>query len=267
MRAKTRHPGVYQVGERSFLAVFDAASHKGRRKQVWLSGFTSAKAAASARRDAMLKVERHAYAEPSKDTMAEFLHKWLDRIAPVDAGDHQEDNAIRAGTWSSYRDNAELHLIPRIGDIRVRDLSPERLEQLFKELLTSGRANGKGGLSRTTVRYIRAILHKAFADGMRLGIVDSNPVDRVRPPSQRKPEIQRWGAEELFKFLSAIQGHEMYEVFHTLAALQGCGVAKPSGSSGGTSISTAAESLCAALASLSGIRLWRCRPRPTPRAQ
>ena len=69
----------------------------------------------------------------------------------------------------------------------------------------SGRADGQGGLSARTVRYVYTILRSALSDAVRQGRLEANPTDRSTPPrasEARPPEMQAWTAPELARFLS-----------------------------------------------------------------
>ncbi len=74
----------------------------------------------------------------------------------------------------------------------------------MRKLEASGRADGQGGLSARTVRYIYTILRSALSDAVKQGRLSVNPTDRSTPPSPseaRPPEMQAWTAPELGRFL------------------------------------------------------------------
>ena len=53
----------------------------------------------------------------------------------------------------------------------------------FTALEASGRADGQGGLSARTVRYVYTILRWALGDAVKQGRLSVNPTDRSTPPS------------------------------------------------------------------------------------
>ena len=74
----------------------------------------------------------------------------------------------------------------------------------MRRLEASGRADGQGGLSARTVRYVYTILRSALSDAVKQGRLAVNPTDRSTPPSPseaRPPEMQAWTAPELGRFL------------------------------------------------------------------
>jgi integrase len=108
-------------------------------------------------------------------------------------------------------------VIPTIGRVPLQKLAPEDLDSLYARLLSSGRRDGRGGLSVKTVRYVHLILHKALKDAMRKGSVLRNVADAADPPklsSAKRPEIRVWEAHELRQFLSVIEPHRLGAAFH-----------------------------------------------------
>ena len=128
---------------------------------------------------------------------------------------------VKPSTLHSYTRNCELHLLPRLGHRRLRDLSPALLNGVYGELLASGRRNGDGGgLSAKTVRYLHTILHKALADAVDEGLLGVNPADRARPPKPSKTaptELRFWTPEQLRVFLASVAGTRLEGAWHVAA--------------------------------------------------
>ena len=70
----------------------------------------------------------------------------------------------------------------------------------MRQLEASRRADGQGGLSARTVRYVYMILRSVLSDAVKQGRLSVNPTDRSAAPSPseaRPPEMQAWTAPEL----------------------------------------------------------------------
>jgi integrase len=152
------------------------------------------------------------YRAPDRVTLGHYLEqRWL----PA------KKAQLRASTFDSYRRNIEIHVAPAIGAVPLQRLTPEHLDALYAELLTSGRRNGNGGgLSVKTVRNIHTMLHKALADAARKGTVPRNVAALADPPrlsSAPRPEMMVWDADQLRRFLEEIAGHRLYPAFYLLA--------------------------------------------------
>jgi integrase len=104
-----------------------------------------------------------------------------------------------------------LHIAPRLGAIPMDRLSGTAVDAWMRTLEASGRADGQGGLSPRTVRYVFTILRSALGDAVKHGQLAINPTDRSTPPSPsqaRPPEMHAWTARELARFLRWADDHD-----------------------------------------------------------
>src|SRR3954451_19183071 len=132
------------------------------------------------------------WVEPTKQWLDAYLAGWV-------AGQR-----LSASTISSYRKNIRLHIDPYLGETTLARLTGGAVDTWMRTLEASGRADGRGGLSARTVRYVYTILRSALSDAVRNGRLSVNPTDRSTPPSPseaRPPEMQAWTAGELARFL------------------------------------------------------------------
>jgi integrase len=97
-----------------------------------------------------------------------LVDKWLPAIKTT----------IRDSTFAGYEGHVRLHIVPRLGTLRLDDIGPAELNAFYAELLENGKASGRGGLSPGSVRHIHVALHRAFRDAVRWGYLDSNPAER-----------------------------------------------------------------------------------------
>jgi integrase len=106
--------------------------------------------------------------------------------------------------------------------VPLQHLDAGGLNVLYASLLASGRADGEGGLSPRTVRYIHTICHRAFKDAVRWKRIIANPVDGADPPrlsASARPEMTVWSAEVLARFLdlSRSSGDRYFAGWYLLA--------------------------------------------------
>lgn len=187
----------------------------GKRQQRTRGGFRTRKDAQSHLTETLAALQNGGYAEPSRVTLKEFLEvQWLPSIRA----------SVRHSTFDSYERNIRLHVLPRLGGIRLQQLSPDQLNTFYGRLLTEGRLDGKdGGLSVKTVRYLHTIVHKALKDAVRWGKIVRNPAASAEPPklsAARKREMQTWSATEVRSFLTSVSGDRLYGAW-VLAATTG----------------------------------------------
>jgi integrase len=196
--------------------VVDAVGEDGKRHQARRRGFPTKKAAQEVLDAIRTAVRQESFVRPSKMTLREFVETtWLPGVKVK----------LDDSTLSSYRRNLQLHVLPRIGHLRLAQVGPDDLNRVYSELQQTGRRDGKaGGLSDRTVRYIATITGRVFEDAVRWNHVLRNPARRADPPSERGATPSRprpWSPSELADFLSRC-GDNRYRPLYTFLALTGC---------------------------------------------
>lgn len=176
-----------------FLIKYPVQLPDGSRRMVLKRGFPTRREAATALREEIRKSKIGEWVEPSKQSLRDYMQEWLNgqRLAP--------------STLASYTKNFRLHIEPYLGSTHVDRLTGSAVDVWMRRLEASGRADGQGGLSARTVRYVFTILRSALSDAVKQGRLAVNPTDRSTPPSPseaRPPEMQAWTATELARFLA-----------------------------------------------------------------
>lgn len=109
-------------------------------------------------------------------TVIQYLDEWIEL----------QRLRLQPSTWDAYRQTIDSYLAPALGDAALDDLDPRQLERLYVDLLDHGGRNSRR-LALGTIRYIHAVLHKALADAMRTGVLETNVTDRVALPRHDPP--------------------------------------------------------------------------------
>lgn len=201
---------VRKRGSKWVVVVDIGRDENGKRKQKWHSGFERRRDAEAALAEIIGRVEKGSYVESSKITVGAYLtERWLPAIK----------TRVRPSTHDSYRRNVQRHLVKRIGNLRLQQLSGDALNAMYAECIESGRRDGKG-LSPRTVRYLHAIMHRALADAMRWRLVTRNVAEQADPPRQRRNRaaIATWTAPQLRAFLEHVREDRLYALWHLLAS-------------------------------------------------
>ena len=116
----------------------------GKRKQQWVTVKGPKKAAEKRLAELQHQLDTGGYIKPDKVTLGSFLDRWLqDYVWPN----------LSAETAQAYDIMARKHLIPALGNIPLQQLTPARVQAYYTQKLTSGRRDGKGGLSPRTVHH------------------------------------------------------------------------------------------------------------------
>lgn len=205
--------GVYQdaKGGWYFKATLGRDPLTGRRVQVTKRGFTTAMAAAKARRELM--EEGRSARVPTALTVDELLDLYLDGL--------DADGRLSAKTRFDYRNSAESYVRPLLGTRRVRDVTPE-VVLAWQRALNEGKASKRGKpLSANTVRLARAPLAGAFKLAVSSGVVTRSPVESTPRPRPKRSIPRHWAPEEARSFLESQEGDPLRPVW---AFLLGSGV-------------------------------------------
>src|SRR5215203_3229412 len=124
----------------------------GKRRQKAKGGFRTRKAAEAGLRELTASVDSGRYVERSTTSVGDYLDEWLEVVRP----------RLRPTSLNSYR-MAVGRIKSRVGAVALQSLTPLDIENLYKELLSTGRAGGLP-LSPKTVRNTHIVLRKALAD-------------------------------------------------------------------------------------------------------
>jgi len=99
---------------------------------------------------------------------------------------------IKESTYQRYVTLIEKHILPYLGKIRIQNLTAEILSDYIRQLMKSGRLDGKGGLAEKTVNDAFGILRSALKQVGRKYAVDGSLFD-VKAPTVRVKRVETLG--------------------------------------------------------------------------
>lgn len=189
----------------------------GKRRRKDMGGFSTRRDAEKAMREVLAKMEGGRVIEASKLTVAQFLcDEWLPSMRM----------SVAATTWDGYREKIHSYILPRIGDIALRDLKAPKLNWLYADVRDNGRIGGDAPLSLKTVREVHVVLHRALEDAVHWDYIEFNPAKRANAPSataaknERKNAMRTWTADQVHEFAAMYRGHPFFALW-LLAASTG----------------------------------------------
>src|SRR6516162_2288634 len=140
------------------------------------------------------------YAEPDKTTLAQVLERWLAHIK----------TQVTPRTYGGYAERVRNNIIPALGATRLIKLLPEQISEAYSKALTSGRCDGKGGLSPQTVKHIHVVLKQALAQARVWRAISHNPADLVKPPKLARGEMQTVNTDQTAAMIEAARGTPIF---------------------------------------------------------
>lgn len=98
-------------------------------------------------------------------------------------------------TLDCYEATIRIHVLPKLGDKKLRKLKPEHLFDLLDSLTKQGKSR--------TAELTYTILKKALKDAVQSGIIDQSPMDLVARPHHKSVSYAHLDPTEIHAYLSA----------------------------------------------------------------
>jgi integrase len=136
--------------------------------------------------------------------LGDYLQRWLE---------DSKKGSVKRVTYEGYARQVRNHLLPTLGRIKLRALTPAHLRGLYREKTETG-------LSARTVGYIHTTIHNALEQAVKDGLVPRNVADIVKPPQLCREEIQPLTPAQTKTLLEAVGG-DRFEALYVLAVTAG----------------------------------------------
>ena len=142
-------------------------------------------------------------------TVGEWLRLWYELYAKPN---------IRPTTADSYHRGIESHVIPRIGEIKLNQLTSRDIQRMYKDLQENGRLRKskkqQNGLSNATVRGIHMMLHNALDRAVKERLILRNPTEDCIIPKIQKQEMKILHPEDMKAYLEAADKRGVLPMFY-----------------------------------------------------
>lgn len=165
----------------------------GKRKSVYAA---TRKEVADKLRDAISTKDDVPAFEATNITVAEFLGQY----------EEAAKYTMKRRSFETYRDIARKHLLPALGNTKLKDLSREQVQRLYSR-------KREQGLSTARVRRIHGVLSAALNKGVLWRMVPHNVCKEVSPPRVEAPEIKPLTKEQAKRFLAAAEVDRYHALF------------------------------------------------------
>jgi len=137
------------------------------------------------------------FVEPDKITFGEWLKRWLEVYVKPNR---------RRTTYDNYESLIRCHLIPTVGHIPLQKLTTSDLQAVYNLKRKEGRA-------LWTLHLLRQIANKALKQAVKENLVARNVNEGTELPSMARREVGYLEAEQVERFLEAIQGDRYYAAY------------------------------------------------------
>ncbi|WP_432034225.1 tyrosine-type recombinase/integrase [Streptomyces antibioticus] len=125
----------------------------GKRRRPKQGGFKTQKAAAAAAKRAY--DDAHAGVDIlSDETVGDYLRRWLD------------GQALKRTTTNGYEDYQRLYFVPYLGHVKLRDLRPKHIEDMFKAIKAENAVKEQNQEDAQAARETEKKAHAAWRDAI-----------------------------------------------------------------------------------------------------
>ncbi len=170
-------------------------SHEGKR----IAAYGRTKEAARQKlRDLQQKQDQGLPLVTSSPPLRDYLVQWLQNIK----------HRVRPSTYEGYEVFVRIHLAPRLGNIKLRRLTPDHISRAWETML-------KDGKSASVVEHAHLRLSKALNEAVKRQLIYRNPCQSVSAPKAEKRELRPPDARAIHRLLETARDTEYYEVLHT----------------------------------------------------
>lgn len=190
-RRRTNGDGaVYQTRDGRWRAAVDLGWQNGARQRKYLSGTTKADVRRRVREaltqvDAGLPLTRDGVGP----TVEEWLWYWYENV---------QARRVRESTLAAQEVVIRRHLVPSLGKIRLRELTPDHVESLLVRLQTPT-------FNSTSVLKVHRILSRVLVVAMQRGLVSRNVSTLIDAPTPQQHEVDPLSRDDARQLLAAAQ--------------------------------------------------------------
>ncbi len=196
---------VYERKDKSgrvigYRGAYFAQTPNGATKRFYVSGKTKTEVRAKLRKVTADRDEGGFAFDAKNLTVGGYLERWLpdsvrDTVKPI--------------TYECYERLLRLHLLPALGRVKLKALTPTHVRALYREKLDSG-------LSAASVQRVHALLHKALKQAVDDGLIPRNVSEAVKAPKQTRREIRYLTLQQAHALLGAVS-EDRLEALYVLA--------------------------------------------------
>lgn len=169
-------------------------TEKGRSKSVSVYGKTRDEVAKKLT-TILSKFNVGKYVDPTKNLTSEYLKEWL-----------EHHHSLEQNTRNTYENYIRANINPYLGNTKLVALTPLSLEVWIRTLV-------KAGKGARVVEYSYTILKAALKRAVDWGILESNPLERVKRPPKSQIKRQVWTPEQAKTFLEIAKDHKFHALY------------------------------------------------------
>ena len=112
-------------------------------------------------------------------------------------------NKVKHSTMDNYESDFRLHVVPFIGDIRLKELTTLMIQRVYLRL-------EKEGLSPKSIRNVHGMLHGMLEKAVKMDLLRRNVSGNCELPRVQKHEMHPLTSEEVGRFMELAKNDKYY---------------------------------------------------------
>ena len=186
------------------LKWYGPADQNGNQKRISETVRGTKKEAEKILRERLLSVDNGSFVDKSKETVSEFMNRWLETYAATN---------VTLRTAHGYEGYSRRYINSTIGKVALQSLTPSQVQKVYADML-------ERGLSNTTVLHLHRLLKEALGHAVKWGIIARNVAEAASPPRPEQKQMPMWDVPTIIDFLELSHGTRFGHI-HEFAVLTG----------------------------------------------
>ncbi|PPD57360.1 tyrosine-type recombinase/integrase [Dehalogenimonas etheniformans] len=189
---------IRSKGKQSWQIILDTGQGPGGKRQRHYETVRGRRSDAQRRlNDLLVSLDKGTYSQSGRLTVADHFQNWLKGYVKTNCSPR---------TLDGYQSIIDVHLIPALGSIKLKQLHPQSIQAYYGKACES--------LSARTVHHHHRVLFQSLKYAVRQGYLGRNPAELVDPPAPRKKTMRTLTPGEVEVLLESAQSSHYYPVIY-----------------------------------------------------
>lgn len=111
---------------------------------------------------------------------------------------------VKDKTYNRYLEVSRQHLVPKLGDYSLEELTPITIQKFITELMQTGNLRTGKGLSANSINGIIIVIRSSLTTAFSIGLMDELVVSKIKRPRNEEKTIKCFSIEEQKKIEQAV---------------------------------------------------------------
>jgi integrase len=167
------------------------------RKRIKRRGFKRKQDAVDAERDLITELNKGLNLDASKTVYRDYMNDFL----------NDKKTKVKSRTLGTYTSIVKNHILPTLGDLKLAEITPRHIQNLYNELFNSKLLSGEN------IQKVHTIINESLEKAYGWSMIIKNPAAVVDRPKADTKEMMYWSNEESHQFLEIAKTDRYYYAF------------------------------------------------------